>query len=316
MSTPLLKALIFERRLPYRFISWYENYIGSKILDKRIKFQLKKILKTKSIFSNPGSDIVVFSLICHRDILPYLYSIKSFLKNFKEKVRIEVIDDSSLTKKDYQLLKKHIKTIKIYHKNDLMKKIDNRIIKKYIENGRATTLKLIAPVYLYNNKKMILLDSDIVFVNDLSELREHIKKSDKPLYSFNQKSFHYLNKNKNRRIVNEDFDGFKKKYKFNFELPEKFNAGFLYYNTRRSNLKLIRNIIEYCFDNNLFCDGDQTPHAILLHDGIALSSDKYCTGGYVKNPNGVMYHFSGDIRNTKIYLDKLKESYRQLKCAE
>ena len=91
-----------------------------------IRFMFKNIQNTKPIKSDNKSETEVHSLVCHRDLYVYLYSIKSFIKNTTNNCSIIVHDDGSLTEDDIRMLKKHIEGLKIYN----VKEADKIVIPK------------------------------------------------------------------------------------------------------------------------------------------------------------------------------------------
>ncbi|MGM0411164.1 MAG: hypothetical protein ACQEQF_10435 [Bacillota bacterium] len=129
-------------------------------------YRTKDIFKTKpveSFFDNPDGSI--HSMLCERDLQLYLLSIKSFLSRIKNiKLAVFVHSDGSLSEKSIELLKYHIKGLKIITKADArlfaQKKLSEKAMK--IRDYGGTFDRLIDSILWSQGNYHIQMDSDIL----------------------------------------------------------------------------------------------------------------------------------------------------------
>ncbi len=178
-GTPLWKALLFERRLPWRYRS-LGNYMGL-----HFNFAFKKVLRTPILECNPDSEVDYFTIICHKHLNMYILAVKSFLR-FYNNVRVVVADDGTLTEKDCRILRKHIKDITIYKRDWLDKTINEKVKSSFLKELRKiylSELKII-DVNLLCQKRKMLIDSDVLFLKRPDEIIEWCNNSEsKPFYT-------------------------------------------------------------------------------------------------------------------------------------
>jgi hypothetical protein len=84
---------------------------------KWFNYWCKDILSTPPL-ETQKSGLLILSMVSHLDLMLYLVAIKTLYK-FLKAGEIAVLNDGTLTKKDINLLKKHIKPIKIININDI-----------------------------------------------------------------------------------------------------------------------------------------------------------------------------------------------------
>ncbi len=180
--TPLWRAVLLEQRIPGK----YKNGIL-----RLIKFYLKtkKIIKTKSLNSNPNAKTEIHSLVCHRDLYIYLAAIKSFLRFYKD-ISIVVHNDGSLKKKDKKILKEHIKGIKIIEKKYADKIVNKELAHlpecRALRDWRANFKQVFDFNILNKTKKIVSFDSDMLILKRPEKIIKWIKeKNNKILYHSN-----------------------------------------------------------------------------------------------------------------------------------
>jgi hypothetical protein len=207
-ATLLWKALIFERRLPWRYKIYLDffNIAGFNIKNYHIikdykREMLKKnynlndisnrffseIKNTSPFKSNTNSSVEIHTILCKRDRNMYILAIKSFLRYYNN-VKIIVHSDGSLDKKDIFLLKKHIIGINIINNSD---KIVNKFLKnkpycKMLRDYRVNAKQLFDYYVFAKNNKIISFDSDLIFLKKPNEIIEWIENKNNEIRYHNE----------------------------------------------------------------------------------------------------------------------------------
>ena len=146
------------------------------------RYYFKSVLKTSPISSYKNAKAEVHSLLCHKDLYLYLYSIKSFIQNTSD-CSIIVHDDGSLTSKDKSILNTHIENVKIYGYKEANEIVNCKVdAYKNIRKLRETypLLKKLTDFHLLSKtKKIISLDSDILFLRKSNDIIKWIQSTKK-----------------------------------------------------------------------------------------------------------------------------------------
>jgi hypothetical protein len=137
------------RKVRRKYNEWHYRQIAKGILD------------TAPIRSTKDAPQYV-SLVCHRDLLPYLVAIKSVFSKI-QKGQVVVLNDGSLTPSDLEILRHHLDDPQMFHVDD----IDTGPCPSYICWSR---LLLISD--LVKDGYVVQVDSDIVAQSDVPEILE------------------------------------------------------------------------------------------------------------------------------------------------
>lgn len=179
MATPLLKALLKEKRLPMRYQRFIGRNFGNINASLMRRFVFKKIRNTIPLRTNPKANVEIHSLTCHRDIDIYLTAIKSFLRYYNN-VSVVVHDDGTLTDKDNLLLKEHLPGVRIISREDADKIVNKRLdqypLCKKFREIRINTFQIFDYNILNKTNKLISFDSDLIFVDYPKEIIDWIEK--------------------------------------------------------------------------------------------------------------------------------------------
>jgi hypothetical protein len=319
--TQIIKSFIQELRIPWRFKYRYKQIIDLFLLNglnintyKIFKKMLKtpdiddrnkylvdhqnelfnEILKTPCFECNPDAEVEIHSLTCHRDLNIYLLAIKSFLRFYND-VAVIVHDDGSLNNKDILMLKKHIKNIKIITKKEADEKVNlflkNKPNCKYFRNICPIAKQLFDYTVLSKNKKIISLDSDIIFLKKPDEVIKWIKnKTNLIIYNYENTKSQILSKYK----IKESGD---------------INGGFVCYYKDMMNYDIIERVIkkiikEKEMSNFKLSSFSQNLFSICIYyskyESTLLDKEKYLViipfnRKNINNKN-IMVHFPGYIR--------------------
>lgn len=126
------------------------------------------ILNTEPIKASNNGTIVI-SMVSQNDIFMYLVAIKSFFIQLANNARIVILDDGTLTKNNYSLLKKNIEGLQIINIKDVKPS-------KYTPKG-GTWERLLLIADLVKDNYVIQLDSDTVTKDAIPEVNEHISEN-------------------------------------------------------------------------------------------------------------------------------------------
>ena len=120
----------------------------------------KPILATKPVACDPRAGFVMFSQVCHSDLLMYLLALKS-LTRFIRPGKIIALDDGTLTQRDRDVLAAHVERVQLVHVND----IPNELCPK----GNCWE-RLLAVVDTAKSAYVIQLDADTLTLRYPQEL--------------------------------------------------------------------------------------------------------------------------------------------------
>jgi hypothetical protein len=122
----------------------------------------RAILRAAPILQN-NDQLTLASMICHGEISMYLLAVASFCQQFGSVPRIVVLDDGSLTPRDYATLRTQLRDIQILGFSDVPKARCPR-------GGCWERLLLISD--LVKDSYVIQLDSDTLTRSEIPEVRE------------------------------------------------------------------------------------------------------------------------------------------------
>ncbi|SEK60397.1 hypothetical protein [Ectothiorhodospira marina] len=123
------------------------------------------IVETEPVFANVEAGVVVVSQVHHAAVKAALIAIKSFIYQFGQ-VKVEILDDGSLTADDYSTLKHHLQGVQITPIAD-------------VELGRCpsggTWERLAYIIKRSQNAYVIQIDSDLLFIGPLPEINNAVR---------------------------------------------------------------------------------------------------------------------------------------------
>ena len=258
--------------------------IKSKLLYFRKRYFLwktiKPVFKYGPFNSNPNAGTEIHSLVCNKDFGYYVLAIKSFLR-FYQNVSIIAHDDGSLTKKQKKILTKNIKGIIIVDKkyaDEFMKKLLSNYPYCYkFRSARINMLQTFDCVAHCVNKKMILLDSDTIFIDYPEEIINWIEcENQEILYVYEEDP--YVPSINNRHITHiEDVP---------FKFVKHLCGGFVCCYSDIFSLDLIERYCKYVLEN---CDENIKMYfsqgIVALCVGMSHYKPIILSGRYQNRPN-------------------------------
>jgi len=138
----------------------------------------KQVLNTPPARCNPHAAVEVHSVTCHRHLLLYVLAIKSLLR-FTQDLVIVAHDDGTLSPEDKKVLREHIRSIRIVHKDEADRKMEKLLhhyphCKKYREQF-VNAKQIIDVALIGTTRKIVQVDSDTLFLQKPSELMNWIE---------------------------------------------------------------------------------------------------------------------------------------------
>ena len=128
------------------------------------RWDIRSVLATPPL--KPGTeDFIVLSMVQHRDVLPYLLALKSFVR-FLQPARVVLVADPTLNADDRALLKSHVPHIEF------------REAAEFRRDGIPVggCWERLSAIALYaQNAYVVQLDADTVALTDMPEVRHAIR---------------------------------------------------------------------------------------------------------------------------------------------
>lgn len=144
------------------------------------KIYAGKIFKTKPVVCDKEGRLELHMLTCERDLECTMWSLKTFYYFSGIKPRLIIYDDGSLTEDSVSTLTSHFVNCQIVRRERLDRDIGDflkayKMNLEYINVGSYLgLLKIFGPAYYAKSEYMLILDSDVLFLNKPKEILEHI----------------------------------------------------------------------------------------------------------------------------------------------
>ena len=155
-------------------------------MQKNANLLFNEILKTPPLVTNPSAETIFYCALGESACRQYITMAKSFLR-YSSNVAAVVQDDGTLKNRQIDELKEHIVGVQILKKEAMFKKIkkeagdellrflpDQRDYYKYTA-VRIMYLKFLNVILRFNGRKIIIVDSDLIFLKRPCEIIEWIE---------------------------------------------------------------------------------------------------------------------------------------------
>ncbi len=155
-------------------------------MQRNSNFLFRRILSTPVITTDPASKVKLYCALNKENCRAYILSAKSFLRFYPD-VAVIVQSDGSLDDTCVQEIKDSIKGSIVYSKEDMMKNIsekaDSQLLglipgaEKYEEatSVKIMYLKFLNVIFRFNGEKVVIIDSDLIFIRPPEEIIQWIK---------------------------------------------------------------------------------------------------------------------------------------------
>lgn len=311
--------------IPWRFrgINPFLNTYGDKFLFGRIT-------RTAPIETNPQSKVEIHSAVPHRYLYAYLVAIKSLLKYYDD-LSIVVHDDGSLYESDKALIKLHLPGCKIIDRavaDAEFEKLNNPFLSK-VRSSYTSYLKLFDTTLFSQAERVIILDTDTLFIKEPTAVIDWIKNGGKPWYHMAPQSkmkvhkelgianYSDLQKVHIQTLIIKDLDAINSTLNTNYSIQQGFCSGFIGYDASTIKFteleKLFKLLFEKFGDKIFLWGAEQTTHGLILgsRGAVPLPIEDYFV--FTQNnadlaKNATFLHFVGENRFYKLIYPKLAKS--------
>jgi len=149
--------------------------VYNKLMQKNSNFLFRSILKTPPITTNPDADVILYSALNRVNCWAYILAAKSFLR-FYSNISVVVQDDGDLDERCLSELRYHVKGITIYTRESMdliIQQAFSEEVKKVMPPAsdcisstpvKILYLKLFNVIARFQKKKVIFVDSDMIFL--------------------------------------------------------------------------------------------------------------------------------------------------------
>lgn len=160
--------------------------IYNKVMQMNSNLLFRGILKTAAIETNSQADTIIYCALDKPNCRAFILAAKSLLRYHRD-VSVVIQEDGSFDEKCMQEIRSHIKGATIYSKADMFKLIQSQVDRRLLAVMPALCeydacipikiiyLKLLNVVFRFQQKKVILIDSDLLFLRKPDEVIEWIK---------------------------------------------------------------------------------------------------------------------------------------------
>jgi hypothetical protein len=313
-----MNSAVLKNYLPWslRGVSPLLNKYGDGLL-------FRAVGKTPPIACNPEAETGIHSAVPHRYLNAYLTAIKSFLR-YHADIAVFAHDDGSLQEEDKRLIRTHVSGVRIIDRAQADGDFETRVGDEFLAKVRksyTSYLKLFDPTLVSDRRRIIIVDTDVLFLNRPSEIIEWARTGGSPWY---HKSESWLRKDKAgsqqakraddpapsqpthiQKLVVQRLPEINQALGQNFAFVPGFNSGFIGYEhgtVDYGELKVLLTHLYGIFGDRIFRWGaEQTMHGLVLcgKGAKALPSDQYMV---YTNLNGdraasaTFVHFIGEFR--------------------
>lgn len=204
-----------------------------------------------------SGEVGVVSVVCHGHVRMWIFTLNSFFRSLGRILPCTVIDDGSLDAKDKNELEKWLSGIRIVDSRT-SRRMTLRTLKGYPNSGRYReegailnkfNIKLFDPVLNSRYRRIILVDSDIVFMNKLNEVSDWIRSmSNKSLYAS-----HFIYPGNKREGVDVGWMVVWRMFieKIDKKIDFGFNSGFLCFDRQVYSLRRVEELMKYMYSVGL-----------------------------------------------------------------
>ena len=305
---------------PVDLLPWSLRGVGPFLNTYGDKPFFKAVVKTPPIASNPEAATGVHSIVPHKNLYAYLTTIKSLLRHSND-FAVYVHDDGSLDDQDVSILERHIPQVHVLRRKETDRLFEagmNDPFLSKVRNSYTSYIKLFDPTFFTRQERIILLDTDTLFIDYPSEVIEWARDGGPPWYHV--APLGPMKKQENRKAVSAEkakaddhiqtltvrnLDEINRLCNGSYRIEQGFCAGFVGYDSKTIDFGELKTLLMTMHD--LFGDkvlrwgAEQTVHSLILcgSGAQALPIDKYFV--FTQNNAQDIYdakfvHFVGENR--------------------
>ncbi len=319
-----------------KYIPWSLRGVGPFLNTYGDPFLFRGILKSKPIAVNPDAPTAIHSAVPHRYLNAYLFAIKSFLRYYSD-VAVMVHDDGSLLPADYQLIQDHLPGVEIISRQQADQTFTEQYPDPFLAKVRSSYtsyLKLFDPTLFSKGKRIIILDTDTLFLKKPTAIIDWCQNGGAPWFhkspvgewKVKKKGITdhaRLQSTHIQTLIMNDLDKINLALNKTYSLEQGFCSGFIGYSAETIDFSELKILFEHLYTNfgdQIFRWGaEQTTHGLILCGLGAkdLPVEDYFVftqaNAHLAN-NGTFVHFVGENRFYRLIYPKLaKQIFTQLK---
>jgi hypothetical protein len=312
---------MIKELLPWslRGVGPFLNTYGDRLFFSNIK-------RTRPFTTNPDADTSVHSIVGHKYVYAYLVAIKSYLR-FHSDVAAYIHDDGTLVDEDKQLIGNHIINVTILNRNEMRVRFAQAMNDPFllrVRDSYTSYLKLFDPTFIVNGKRIMLLDTDTLFINRPDEIIDWAKSGGIPWYHMaprgNMKKGRAAKSAKNaadqhiQTLIMAQLDDINNALNTCYKVVQGFCAGFVGYDVGTVDFDELKVLLEELykrFGDRIFKWGaEQTIHGMILccKGAVSLPLEEYFvfTQHNADQADSAKFvHFVGETRFYKMYYPRI-----------
>lgn len=314
-----MNAALLRNYLPWplRGLSPFLNKYGDPIL-------FRSVTRTPPIETVPDAATGIHTAVPHRYVFAYLTAMKSFLR-YCPVVAVFVHDDGSLREGDKSLIRAHLPGVRIIDRSwadaQFVARVGDEFLAK-VRGSYTSYLKLFDPTLVSEGRRIIIVDTDVLFLSRPAAIVDWAAKGGAPWY---HKSEPWLKKANAeaagtpaaseasspakpehiQRLVVQRIAEINDALGKSFAFVPGFNSGLIGYEhgtVRYGELKTLLSHLYELFGERIFRWGaEQTMHGLVLcgQGATALPSDEYMVHTDLNSERAAQaafVHFIGEFR--------------------
>jgi hypothetical protein len=275
---------------------------------------------TPPIAANPHAETGIHTAVPHRYLFAYLVAIKSFLQ-YHADIAVYVHDDGSLGEEDKRLIRAHVPGAQIVDRAWADRTFAERVGDDFLMKVRTSYtsyLKLFDPTLVSTRKRIIIVDTDVLFLSRPAEIIEWAQQGGVPWY---HRSGPWVRKSAAatpetqpaaattpthiQHMVVQRIPEINQALGTGYDFVHGFNSGFIGYDhgtVEYGELKTLLTHLYGLLGDRIFRWGsEQTMHGLTLcaKGATALPTEKYMVFTDLSRPQAAaasFVHFIGEFR--------------------
>lgn len=317
-----------------------ENYLPrmmhgmSRVLNKYGDGVLfRAVSGTPPIPANPRAETGIHTAVPHRYLFAYLTAIKSFLRYYAD-VAVYVHDDGSLREEDKDLIRAHVPGARVIDRAWADQAFADQVGDEFLMKVRksyTSYLKLFDPTLVSTHQRIIIVDTDVLFLNHPAAIIEWAQNGGTAWYHRSGPWIKQQSPNPGipggdaqspaaaqpthiQHMVVQRIPEINQALHKDFAFVPGFNSGFIGYDhgtIQYSELKALLTHLYGMFGDRIFRWGsEQTMHGLVLcgKGAVALPLDEYMVYTSLsseKAAQATFVHFIGEFRYHRLQYPRL-----------
>lgn len=281
------------------------------------------VADTPPINTNPDSDTGIHTAVPHKYLYAYLTAIKSLLRHHQA-LAVYVHDDGSLRVEDKNIIQKHLPGVRIIDRAWADRVFEDKVGDEFLGKVRksyTSYLKLFDPTLVSTRRRIIIVDTDVLFLRRPDEIIDWALNGGAPWY--HKSGPWYKNRNTTvqsgksnvhtvstppthiQGMVVEGIPEINKALGTDYAFVPGFNSGLIGYERGTVEYTELKRLLSHLFSlygERIYKWGsEQTMHGLILcgKGAKALPTDKYMVYTDLSSDqaaNAAFVHFIGEFR--------------------